>query len=68
MYIDPVLREKWKVQQKPAKEANYKIDNLAKNAHLNVLELVKRSNLNLKYSKLKGGYIKKIESLTNRSS
>ncbi len=64
MYTDPVLREKWKVQQKLAKEADYKIDTLAKNAHLNVLELIKSTNLNLKYSKLKGGYVKQVENLT----
>lgn len=67
MYIDPVLKEKWIVQQKLTKKADYKVDNLAKNAHLDVLELTKKSKINLKYSKMKGGYLKEDESLSYRS-
>ncbi|MFQ5456644.1 MAG: hypothetical protein ACE5EA_10685 [Nitrospirota bacterium] len=58
MYIDPVLKEKWIVQQKLAKKADYKIENLTKNAHENVLKLMEKMGVDLKYSEKKGSYLK----------
>lgn len=58
MYTDPILEEKWKTQKKLAKKANYKIAELVKNAHKDVLTLTKRLNITLKFSNIKGGYTK----------
>lgn len=58
MYTDKVLEEKWATQKILAKNANYRIDKLVENAHKSALELSNISNVPLKYSKRKGGYIK----------
>lgn len=49
MYIDEILKEKYRVQAKIAKANNYDIKKIAEEASKTVLELSKKFNIKLDY-------------------
>jgi hypothetical protein len=49
MYIDEILKEKYRVQAKIAKENNFDIKKIAEEASKTVLELSKKFNIKLNY-------------------
>ncbi len=56
MHTDPVLAEKERVRKELCRKADYDINRLFENIHKNAVELAKKANTVLKYSKRKGGY------------
>ena len=56
MYTDPLLKEKWRVQKKLAREAGYDAKKLIENAHKTTKKLAEEMKINIKYSDRKGGY------------
>ena len=58
MYTDHILEEKWRIQKILAQNANYDIDTFINNIHSSIDKLKDEYDLELKYSKRKGGYTK----------
>ena len=57
MYSDEILEEKWRVQKRLSKQANYDVKELIKNAHKNITFLAKELDIELKYANRKGDYL-----------
>jgi|WetSurMetagenome_2_1015567.scaffolds.fasta_scaffold17047_5 hypothetical protein len=60
MISDPILKEKWRVQKKLSKKADYDVNKLIEETHKSIAKIKKEFNVNFKYSKRKGGYIEKV--------
>ena len=49
MYIDEILKEKYRVQAEMAKDNNFDMEKIAEEASKTVMELSKKFNIKIKY-------------------
>ena len=55
--MDEILAEKDRVQQQLAREADYDIPTMSKNAHEAVRRIEQQYHLKFKYAEVQGGYL-----------
>ena len=55
--INEILAEKDRVQQQLARQANYDIPTLSKNAHEAVRRIEQQYHLKFRYAEVEGGYL-----------